>query len=122
MKEKKMKGIGMLIIIGLVLWAISRAREAQAAPEKKPEKWELMEKEVPIAQWLKKEIPVFPEKEARAAPQTLPVGLPPTIGPHEYYNLSPEERAQYTMVARSVWKLKGWSEEWQLPIAQWLKK
>jgi hypothetical protein len=57
-----MKGIGALIIIGLVLWAISRAREARAAPEKKPEKWQLIETEVPIAQWLKKEIPIFPEE------------------------------------------------------------
>jgi hypothetical protein len=57
-----MKGIGALIIIGLVLWAISRAREARAAPEEKPERWQLIETEVPIAQSLKKEIPVFPEE------------------------------------------------------------
>jgi hypothetical protein len=56
-----MKGIGALIIIGLVLWAISRAREARATPQQL-EKWQLMETEVPIAQWLKKEIPVFPEE------------------------------------------------------------
>jgi hypothetical protein len=56
-----MKGIGALIIIGLVLWAISRAKEARATPQQL-EKWQLMETEVPIAQWLKKEIPVFPEE------------------------------------------------------------
>jgi hypothetical protein len=49
-----MKGIGALIIIGLVLWAISRARETRAASQEKTE--------MPIAQWLKKEIPVFPEE------------------------------------------------------------
>jgi hypothetical protein len=57
-----MKGIGALIIIGLTLWAISRAREARAAPQEKLEKWQLMETEVPIARWLKKEISVFPKE------------------------------------------------------------
>jgi hypothetical protein len=57
-KEKAALGIGTLIIIGLVLWAISRAREAEAAPQEL-EKWHV---EVPIPLWLKKEIPVFPEE------------------------------------------------------------
>jgi hypothetical protein len=56
-----MKDIGALIILGLALWAISRAKEARAAPQQL-EKWQLMETEVPIAQWLKKGIPVFPEE------------------------------------------------------------
>jgi hypothetical protein len=60
-KEKAALGIGTLIIIGLVLWAISRAREAEAAPQEL-EKWHVGEAEVPIPLWLKKEIPVFPEE------------------------------------------------------------
>lgn len=64
MAEKKtVLGMGGLVVIGLLVWAATKAKPALAAPpEKAPSKWELIEMTVPITRELKKEIPIFPEE------------------------------------------------------------
>ena len=66
---KKGMGIGGLVLIGLVFWALTRGKEARAAellpgatylPESE---YEELHKVVPITKYVEKEIPVFEDVE-----------------------------------------------------------
>ena len=59
-----MKGIGGLIIVGLILWAISKAEPVKAAEAEKvtaiePSLYELLHTTVPITEYREVEIPTF---------------------------------------------------------------
>ena len=65
-----MKGIGAIVIIGLLIWWLSQRKEAQAAPllpgETYPaeeSEYEKLHKIVPITRHVTKEIPVFENVE-----------------------------------------------------------
>ena len=63
-----MKGIGGLIIVGLILWAISKGEPAKAMEIEKvtviePSLYELLHTTVPITEYSVEEIPVFTSLE-----------------------------------------------------------
>ena len=56
-------GIGTIVIIGLIVWWLTRNRQAEAADVGESE-YEKLHKVVPITEFVKKEVPVYSTIEA----------------------------------------------------------